>query len=153
MSYALTNPYLENYWNCISCNYHNKGTRTHCNRCRVAKQIRNPGDWNCLACDQLLPLSRDRCDDCGITKNGLPIPQQNESQTSSSSTVENTSAENTSAENTTAELCSICLTNPKNSIFLHGDTAHQAACYTCARQCNNRCPLCRQNVDKVIKLY
>lgn len=148
MSYSLANPYLQNYWNCSSCNYHNKGTRSHCNRCKRIKQSRTPGDWNCLSCDQLLPPYRDRCTDCNITREGVPLPAP-----LSVSTPEETEPNNQTTTVVSEELCTICLTNRKNSIFLHGVTAHQGACYECASRCNNVCPLCRQRVDRVIKLY
>jgi hypothetical protein len=123
MSYYIENPYLNNYWNCISCNYHNKGTRTVCFRCRETRDS--------------LPIS---------------IPQT-ESELVSESTTNLTEQTENSIESSTDNLCTICLTNRRNSIFLHGNTAHQGACYQCARRCNNVCPLCRQRVDRVVRLY
>lgn len=49
--------------------------------------------------------------------------------------------------------CSMCVTNRRNSFFLHGDTAHQVSCYDCALKCGELCPLCRQEVDKIVRLY
>lgn len=160
MSYCLENPYLKNYWNCVFCNYHNKNTRNRCFRCQTIKQTRNLGDWNCLMCDRILSVNLDRCLQCNITRDGVPIPEYSSNSSNSNNlneeeiTVEQTElAEPTESSDPSSQLCTICLTNQKNSIFLHGSTAHQGACYECATRCNNVCPLCRQRVDRVVKLY
>lgn len=108
------------YWNCNSCNYHNKNTRELCYRCQSIKQ-----------CYQTPSVNLDRYISNNFDKKDI--------------TIEST--------NTSNQLCIICLTNKKNAIFLHGNTAHQGACYYCAIKCNNICPLCRQYVDKVVKVY
>lgn len=151
MSYCLENPYLQNYWNCVSCNYHNKNTREVCFRCQTVKQTRNPGDWNCLMCDRILSVNLDRCLQCNMTRDGVSIPEYDNN--SSNLNEEEITTEPTMSSDPSSQLCIICLTNQKNSIFLHGSTAHQGACYECATRCNNVCPLCRQRIDRVVKLY
>lgn len=54
------------------------------------------------------------------------------------------------------ELCIMCNTNPKNSIFLHGNIAHMCSCYKCAMRTwgtNKRCPVCNCKVRNVVKVF
>lgn len=54
---------------------------------------------------------------------------------------------------TSEEACNICATYVKNSVFLHGLTAHRAACYECALQCEDLCPVCREPIERIVKLF
>lgn len=54
------------------------------------------------------------------------------------------------------ELCIMCNSNPKNSIFLHGRIAHMCCCYKCAIRTwgmNKRCPVCNCKVRNVVKVF
>ena len=54
-----------------------------------------------------------------------------------------------------AQLCSICYLRPQNANFVHGKTAHQISCYQCARKVwkiQPRCPICRRQVDRIVKI-
>ncbi|EKG08343.1 hypothetical protein TCSYLVIO_000510 [Trypanosoma cruzi] len=52
------------------------------------------------------------------------------------------------------DLCVICLLNPKDTTLL--PCRHMCLCYECASilrfQQNNRCPVCRSNIDRVMTL-
>ena len=53
------------------------------------------------------------------------------------------------------QLCSICYQRPKNACFIHGKTAHQMSCYQCARKLwkiQSRCPICRRQIDRIVKI-
>ncbi|KPI86947.1 hypothetical protein ABL78_3993 [Leptomonas seymouri] len=50
-------------------------------------------------------------------------------------------------------LCVVCLTNPKNTTIL--PCRHMCLCSECAvhlRMSNNRCPLCRANIDRLMTI-
>ena len=50
--------------------------------------------------------------------------------------------------------CDICMTSPKNAVFVHGSTSHMS-CYQCARNSwaiSNRCPFCRRWVNNIVKV-
>lgn len=52
-------------------------------------------------------------------------------------------------------LCNVCLVNPKNGAFNHGNFSHIYCCYTCAKKVQlmtNNCPICKKKIDKVTKL-
>ena len=54
-----------------------------------------------------------------------------------------------------AQLCSICYLRPQNANFVHGKTAHQLSCYQCARKVwkiQPKCPICRRQVDRIVKI-
>lgn len=54
------------------------------------------------------------------------------------------------------DMCIMCMTAPKNGIFLHGSIGHMCCCYKCAmrvwRNCK-RCPVCNCKVKNVVKLF
>ncbi|XP_018327503.1 uncharacterized protein LOC108738540 [Agrilus planipennis] len=54
------------------------------------------------------------------------------------------------------ELCIVCNSQPKNSIFLHGKTGHMCCCYRCAvrtwHACKS-CPICKMKVQNVVKVF
>ncbi|CAG9856479.1 unnamed protein product [Phyllotreta striolata] len=61
-----------------------------------------------------------------------------------------------SAVSPTSELCIICNSAPKDSIFLHTRFGHQCCCYKCAKRTLHmmkRCPICNMPVNKVIKIF
>jgi len=49
-----------------------------------------------------------------------------------------------------AHLCKVCLDAPNDHLFT--PCGHQAACGPCASQCA-RCPVCREEVLRVVKVY
>jgi len=52
--------------------------------------------------------------------------------------------------------CVICLSNPRNCTFVHGDTGHIACCLECARVVKangDSCPVCRNPIEKVIQHF
>ncbi|XP_047445517.1 mitochondrial ubiquitin ligase activator of nfkb 1-A [Mugil cephalus] len=56
------------------------------------------------------------------------------------------------AGNHTGSTCVICLTQPRNCILL--DCGHVCCCYTCYQALpQHRCPICRQNIVRVVPLY
>lgn len=52
--------------------------------------------------------------------------------------------------------CMMCLTQPKNGVFVHSRFLHLCCCYRCAVKVWNkrkRCPICNCKVKNVMKLY
>jgi E3 ubiquitin-protein ligase Mdm2 len=55
-------------------------------------------------------------------------------------------------------LCVICLTQPKNTLFLHAKSndGHQSCCYECAHKIfttSKKCPICRQTIKNIYKIF
>lgn len=54
------------------------------------------------------------------------------------------------------EMCIICNSTPKNSVFLHGRIAHMCCCYRCAMKTwkkLKRCPICNRIVSNVVRVF
>ena len=54
------------------------------------------------------------------------------------------------------EMCVVCLTQPRNASFVHGETGHQVCCLSCAdkwRATKKKCPVCREKIQMVIKNF
>lgn len=52
--------------------------------------------------------------------------------------------------------CMMCLTEPKNGVFVHNNVLHLCCCYKCAIKVwakSKRCPVCNRKVKNVMKLY
>lgn len=52
--------------------------------------------------------------------------------------------------------CMMCLTEPKNGVFVHNNFLHLCCCYKCAMKVwakSKRCPVCNCKVKNVMKLY
>lgn len=52
--------------------------------------------------------------------------------------------------------CMMCLTEPKNGVFVHNNFLHLCCCYKCAMKTwakSKRCPVCNCKVKNVMKLY
>jgi hypothetical protein len=53
--------------------------------------------------------------------------------------------------------CIICDVNPRYMAYIHSDnTSHLLSCYDCAKKLkhnNNGCPLCRQSIKSIVKVY
>ncbi|XP_071942639.1 E3 ubiquitin-protein ligase Mdm2-like isoform X2 [Antedon mediterranea] len=53
-------------------------------------------------------------------------------------------------------LCMICLSRTKNASIIHGKSAHQVSCYSCAKKLRRHgkpCPVCRRKIQHVVKNY
>lgn len=62
----------------------------------------------------------------------------------------------TSTFSESSELCIMCNSAPKDSIFLHTNIGHQCCCYRCAKRTLHtfkRCPICNRSVNKVIRIF
>lgn len=60
-----------------------------------------------------------------------------------------------SSDDSTEPKCGCCLERPVDSIFLHGEIAHQIYCYKCSQRVwkeRKRCPCCNRTC-KVVKVY
>ena len=54
------------------------------------------------------------------------------------------------------DLCIICMEQPKNASLIHGDSGHIICCIGCAnrlKQSHVPCPVCRQDIQLVVKNY
>ena len=52
--------------------------------------------------------------------------------------------------------CIICMSQKRNTVFVHGTDAHQICCYSCAIKVYNndkKCPTCRKTIDSYAKVY
>ena len=144
-------------WNCPSCGYHLFASKKYCYKCKVDRNgnrmvsEQRVGDWFCPGCNDLIFARKDRCFRCNITK---PIPQ---AVIPLSPPPLEINSETNEQINDNDNLCIICYANPKNSVFLHGESAHQAACFSCAQQCfnqfSNGCPICRSTIERVVRLF
>ncbi len=47
--------------------------------------------------------------------------------------------------------CTICYTDETDCIFV--PCGHRCCCSECAKKCNMKCPMCRNGIDKVYKIY
>lgn len=132
-------------WYCKGCGFKLFANKTHCYKCRLDRNG-NPlpgsqnraGDWKCNGCGFLIYSSKDRCTKCNMDKNGNPLDDDTKIADDN--------------------LCSICFSQPKNTIFMHeeGNDAHQSCCYACAHQIfttTKKCPMCMKKVKQVIKIY
>jgi len=53
------------------------------------------------------------------------------------------------------ETCSICMVREKNAAFVHGKTAHNYSCFSCADKILKKfgkCPICRKKILRVVKI-
>lgn len=60
------------------------------------------------------------------------------------------------SEDSTYGSCMMCLTQPKNGVFVHNRFLHLCCCYRCAVKVWNkrkRCPICNCKVKNVMKLF
>jgi hypothetical protein len=52
--------------------------------------------------------------------------------------------------------CIVCEEKYCDSTFIHGESGHSVCCYSCAKYIegnDKRCPICRENISKVILNY
>lgn len=51
--------------------------------------------------------------------------------------------------------CVICLDKDCVISFIHGDTGHLSCCYECSVNfsIDDNCPICRKNIDNIVKIY
>lgn len=76
------------------------------------------------------------------------------SQEPSTSGIETTSFASSDQGVSENSICSICMVNPKNGIFVHGKWAHIYCCYKCSMKVwmeTGRCPICNAKVRQVLK--
>uniref|UniRef100_A0A0G4I4Y6 RING-type domain-containing protein n=1 Tax=Chromera velia CCMP2878 TaxID=1169474 RepID=A0A0G4I4Y6_9ALVE len=55
-------------------------------------------------------------------------------------------------------VCTICQEEPATAGFVHGETMHLCACTKCANTLKKKlgqtkCPMCRQGVDKILRVF
>ena len=63
---------------------------------------------------------------------------------------------NTENEEKKTGICAICFNTQKLVVIVHRETGHQCCCYQCASllKINNQtCPICRLNIDAIVKIY
>lgn len=71
-------------------------------------------------------------------------------------TINDKGVDNLSGENSSYGSCMMCLTQPKNGVFVHSRFLHLCCCYRCAVKVWNkrkRCPICNCKVKNVMKLF
>lgn len=136
----------EGDWYCKGCNFLLFANKKFCRKCKLDKngnpckvlQKKRPNDWHCKGCGFLIYESKNKCIKCNMDKEG------------------NTLDDETKIKN--GDLCTICCSQPKNTIFMHknNNDAHQMCCYACASHIfttTKKCPMCMQEIDKIIKIY
>lgn len=51
-------------------------------------------------------------------------------------------------------LCITCMNREPNSVFIHGNSGHSVCCFSCSKKLrNNKCPICKQDIEKTIQIY
>lgn len=76
--------------------------------------------------------------------------------TNASKKMKTTIAENLDDNDPSNGMCIICLTQPKNSAFVHNRFLHVCCCYRCAVKVWNkrkRCPVCNSQAKNVLKMF
>lgn len=120
-------------WDCERCGSLNFSSRVECFRCskppvssgECSKPLeKRAGDWDCEGCGVNNFASRVECFKC-------KSPRIREDD----------------------ELCVVCFAAPKTHGFLHGSSVHNACCEKCSKMVSGSCPICRQPIDKVIKVF
>jgi hypothetical protein len=49
------------------------------------------------------------------------------------------------------EFCNICYSNDSNCILI--PCGHKCCCYECSKNINKKCPICRNEIDNVYKIF
>ena len=132
-------------WWCDTCNEWKFKSKTQC-RCGKQQQTcskryepaaiehRN-GDWKCAFCRSHQYAFRKFCRCCGHAKFGDV---------------------NEEPKHGPIKLCIGCQSLVPNCVFLHEQSCHMIMCFTCAFRWNKDhswCPMCRQPIEKIIKLF
>lgn len=94
-------------------------------------------------------LSHVSCESAGSTLYADPQNLLHEPQSSDCSAIFSKSEHNLG-------LCMFCLTEPKNSVFVHSNFVHLCCCYKCAMKIwrqRKSCPICNCKVKNVMKLF
>lgn len=140
-------PVREDEWSCPNCGdkQHAGAPRAVCARRqrsarspetrarRLRKKIRK-GDWICTSCNDLQFASRDSCRRCHASK---PVPED-------------------ATQEVADDAFLICASRARNASLLHGDSVHVATCFECATDLKRRgekCPLCRQSIERVLRTF
>ena len=138
-------------WKCSQCGGHQFASRMKCRDCGCPKskipKVRSashsipapirPGDWICSACSTHQFAKNTQCRDCGGSK---PVREDSEG-------------------NELDDPCIICYERVRNAGLMHverADTAHMCSCFECAqtlKQNKSKCPMCRQSISSVIKIF
>jgi protein neuralized len=125
-------------WKCTSCSTHNKEENTKCFRCDVANPALAPP-----------PRRRQRV---AVVPAASP-PQKRRSRRRKSVSTEPSPPPATLLNQN--EECSICLDSKKDSAIY--PCGHVCVCYGCGQflqnASNNKCPICRSEIQDVILLY
>ena len=116
-------------WYCDKCGYKNFRRNVNCRSCRnsngSSSTIKVRGDdWFCPKCRAHQFARNKVCRDCATPK----------------------------PDDIDQLKCIICCTEQRNSSLIHGNDAHMVTCYSCATKLD-KCPVCRQTVTKVVKIY
>jgi hypothetical protein len=128
-------------WYCKGCNMRIFASKSKCLKCNMDRNgnklapVRRFGDWNCPTCNELVFASKDTCRRCGTNKSVLFTAQEAPQ---------------------VSETCVICLEYPRTMILNHGSDSHFACCEICSQIVKNRdnkCPICRKNIDSITKFY
>jgi hypothetical protein len=153
-------------WNCPRCNDKQFARNTLCRKCGCPKnniiQDKNKsfvksGDWNCPRCNDL-QFARNKV--CRMCNTPNPHKQQVKliEQKISSQKTENENINDVLDDDDDDNLCSICLTNNKNTLLLHSDgkEGHLCCCGDCGKmlmQGNKICPMCRKPITNAIRAF
>ncbi len=135
-------------WKCPICNFTLFASKKECTKCKTQKPSGGPltetsrrkGDWDCPKCTKFQFARNEYCRDCGSHKTG-----KDQNQT-------------TSQVSEPDETCVVCMDGPKDTMLLHTSTGigHTCVCFHCAqglKNTNQPCPMCRSNIDEIIKNY
>lgn len=102
----------------------------------------------CALDDHLLRTHSSQCGTAACSSAGHSASQMFDSQDSGFGSGEVQAGD--------PDLCLICASEPCSGCIIHGEIAHNATCFACARRlwrCGKACPICRCPIDCVVKLY
>jgi len=140
-------PVRKDEWACPNCGDKQHAERVACRLCKTPKErafagdsgapaaqkIRK-GDWLCTSCNDVQFASRDSCRRCHASK---PVPED-------------------ATQEVADGACLICMSRARNASLLHGDSVHVVTCMECAtdlKQRGEKCPLCRQRIERVLRTF
>ncbi|PRD32113.1 UNVERIFIED_CONTAM: E3 ubiquitin-protein ligase Mdm2 [Trichonephila clavipes] len=95
------------------------------------------------------PPKINQYDSPSTSQENLSLPSSSYSSEGGSQSPKNES------KDLSAKLCIICCSKPINSSIIHGKVGHSVSCYRCARKLqsrNDRCPICRRYIERVVYL-
>ena len=175
---SFSNRIFPSDWNCKKCNYRIFNSKDRCTKCnldRHGNSVRKNDDWNCKGCNFLIYGSKKMCLKCGLNRDGVYVNKKfndwncpnlcnflvfaNKNKCFKCNIfkpINKEEKEENKEDEDENKLCVVCMSNSKNSVFIHGDEAHQCCCYECGKmifESTKKCPMCRKTIESIVKTF